>query len=335
MLPVASFSCLAKAFLNSRQKVGEGKLSYLMYWYHCWCEMSHLTGKEKVEEYILRPNLSRFCDSFTINRRDTKAIDDAVVEWKYLGWYNYSSGKQREVKRFLPEAVQFFEQVKSSGFEVPEDICRKFYHNTLDCEMSHLTGREVGGRRFYHSTSSSPFRWYHPLQQTKKEEQPKVFKGCTNIDVQSCFLSLYWHDMGGKGISGPAFHYLLNPLLKDDLHKKISQSFGEGDAKSLRNNLTQCNKNGHITMTGVQWYDDLHLFVVGHVRQWGREVLGWDYDECTPHKLFTFLELRLINRLIGCGTPVLRMHDGIIFKDVDIQSLKQRAAPHLVKVERW
>lgn len=334
MLPVASFSCLAKAFLNQR-KVGDGKLSYLMYWYHCWCETDNLTGIEE-EGCILRPNLKRAMTNFKITNGDyIKQIDDAVVEWKYLGWYNYSSGKQREVKRFLPEAVQFFEQVKSSGFEVPEDIRRKFYHNTLGFETDNLTGIVGGGRRFYHSTSSSPFRWYHPLQQTKKEEQPKVFKGCTNIDIQSCFLSLYWHDMGGKDLSGPEFHYLLNPLLKDDLHKKISESFGEGDAKSLRNNLTQCNKNGHITITGVQWYDDLHLFVVGHARQWGRDVLGWDYDECTPHKLFTFLELRLINRLIGCGTPVLRMHDGIIFKDVDIQSLKERAAPHLVKVERW
>lgn len=333
MFPAPSFISLAKAFLNQR-KVGEGKLSYLMYWYHCWCESSHLTGIEE-EGYIFRPNLSRFCDRFTINRRDTKAIDDVVVEWKYLGWYNYSSGKQREVKHFLPDAVKFFEEVKASGFEVPQDILRKFYHMTLDCESSHLTGIVGGGRRFYHSTSSSPFRWYHPLQQTKKEEQPKVFKGCTNIDIQSCFLSIYWHEMGGKDLSGPTFHYLLNPLFKDDLHKKIEGDFPHSDAKVLRNNLTQCNKNGHITLTGVQWYDDLHHFVVGHARQWGREILGWDYDECTPHLLFTFLELKLINKLIGCGTPVLRMHDGIIFKDVDIQSLKERAYPHLVKIERW
>jgi hypothetical protein len=338
MTSSASFSSLAKAFLNQR-KVGNGKLSYLMYWYHCWCETYHLTGIEREgreDIHILRPNALRFRERFTISGRDTKAIDDVVVEWKYVGWYNYSSGKQREVKRYLPAAIQFFEEVRASGFEVPEDIRRKFYHSTVDCETYHLAGMVVGGRRsFYHSTSSSPFRLYHPLQQTKKEVQPQVFKGCTNIDITSCFLSLYWHDMGGEVLSGPDYYYLLNPLLKDDLHKKIAESFGEGDAKSLRNNLTQTNKNGHITMTGVQWYDDLHHFVVGHARQWGREVLGWDYDECTPHKLFTFLELRLINRLIGCGTPVLRMHDGIIFKDVDIQSLKERAAPHLVKVERW
>jgi hypothetical protein len=338
MIPVSSFSSLAKAFLNSRQKVGNGKLSYLMYWYHCYCEMYNLMGRgreEREDIHIPRPNLSRFCDRFTISGRDTKAIDNVVVEWKYVGWYNYSSGKQREVKRFLPPAIQFFEEVRSSGFEIPEDILRKFYHSTLDCETIHLMGMGVGGsRRFYHSTSSSPFRLYHPLQQTKKEDQPQVFKGCTNIDITSCFLSLYWYDMGGKDLNGPEYYYLLNPNLKDDLHKKIAESF-EGDVKSFRNNLTQTNKNGHITMTGVKWYDDLHHFVVGHARQWGREVLGWDYDECTPHKLFTFLELRLINRLIGCGTLVLRMHDGIIFKDVDIQALKERATPYLVKVEKW
>ena len=346
MLPVASFSCLAKAFLNQR-KVGDGKLSYLMYWYNCWssyCETDNLVGigrEEREDIHIPRPNLKRAITNFKITNGDyIKQIDDAVVEWKYLGWYNYSSGKQREVKHFLPTAIQFFEEVKASGFEVPEDIRRKFYPDSLDCETYHLVGigKREDRRSYYHSTTSSPFRWYHPLQQTKKEEQPQVFKGCTNIDVTSCFLSLYWHDMGGKSLSGPDYHWMLNPLFKDELAQKIMADLkckNLKEAKDMRSNLTQCNKNSHITLTGAKWYDDLHHFVVGHARQWGRNVLGWDYDECTPHKLFTFLELRLINRLIGCGTPVLRMHDGIIFKNVDIQSLKERAYPHLIKVKQW
>jgi hypothetical protein len=227
MTSSASFSSLAKAFLHSRQKVGEGKLSYLMYWYHCWCETYHLVGivegkGEKEDVHIPRPSLKRFCDRFTINRRDTKAIDDVVVEWKYVGWYNYSSGRQREVKRYLPAAIQFFEEVRASGFEVPEDIRRKFYPDSLDCEMSHLVGR---GRReerrsYYHSTTSSPFRWYHPLQQTKKEVQPQVFKGCTNIDVTSCFLSLYWYEMGGKDLTGPEYHCCLIHFLKTTCTKR-------------------------------------------------------------------------------------------------------------------
>jgi hypothetical protein len=147
MTSSASFSSLAKAFLNQR-KVGNGKLSYLMYWYHCWCETYHLTGIEREgreDIHILRPNALRFRERFTISGRDTKAIDDVVVEWKYVGWYNYSSGKQREVKRYLPAAIQFFEEVRASGFEVPEDIRRKFYHSTVDCETYHLAGRG-GGR---------------------------------------------------------------------------------------------------------------------------------------------------------------------------------------------
>ena len=353
MTSSASFSSLAKAFLNQR-KVGDGKLSYLMYWYHCWCETDNIAGivegkGEKEDVHIPRPSLKRAITNLKITNGDyIQQIDSVVVEWKYKtpdtkfanGWYSYSSGRQREVKRYLPAAIQFFEEVRASGFEVPEDIRRKFYPDSLDCEMSHLVGR---GRReerrsYYHSTTSSPFRWYHPLQQTKKEVQPQVFKGCTNIDVTSCFLSLYWHDMGGKDLTGPEYHWLLNPHFKNELDQKIMIDLKCENikaAKDMRNNLTQCNTNGHVTMTGVQWYDDLHHFVVDNSRQWGKEVLRWDYDERTQHKLFTFLELRLINRLIGCGTPVLRMHDGIIFKDVDIQSLKQRAAPHLVKVERW
>ena len=355
MTSSAFISSKLKAFLNQRQ-VGAGKLSYFLYWYNCWlshCELIHLTGSGGVggEHHIPRPSALRarrgLCSS-----RDIKHLDERIVVWKYSGWYNYASGKQREVKAFKPEAVALFQSIKSTGYEIPADICRKFYHDALSCETSGIRARveelvpKVQGllarasgvvRNFYNNTVKSPFRWYHPLQNTKRELQPILFKGCTNIDVVSCWLSLYWFEMGGKDTRGPDFHFLLNPYLKADLEAKIVEDFKVSlkEAKMLRNNLTMCNKNGHVTQSRVEWYDELHKWVVSHVRSWAAENLPWKWHEITPYRVFTFLEMKLIDKLISYGDPLLRMHDGVIFSSVDAEALSSAAYPHKIKFERY
>ena len=342
MFPASFISSKLKPFLNQR-KVGVGKVFYFLYWYNCWlsyCETDYLMGRGmEVDGYsIPRPNFKRALSNLKINGQVISDIDDAIVDWKYCGWYHYSSGKQREVKAFKPEAIALFQEIRASGYQIPSDILRKFYHGTRDCETIHLMGRGMEVvRDFYNNTVKSPFRWYHPLQNTKKEEQPLVFKGCTNIDVTSCFLSLYWFDMGGKDVSGPDFHFLLNPHLKKDLEQKIATDFGVSpdDSKTIRNNLTSCNTNGHVVQTGIQWYDDLHNHIIQYVRGFGKTSLKWSPEEATPYLVFTFLEMKLMDKLIRCGNPVLRMHDGIIFSSVDEVLLRKEAHPHIIKKEQW
>jgi hypothetical protein len=104
------------------------------------------------------------------------------------------------------------------------------------------------------------------------------------------------------------------------------------EAKTIRTTLTSDYRNGHRYESGVAWFDALHDRILADVYQWARDN---GMRSPTAHKVFTHFEQTIVQRMLTAGDEALLMHDGIIFNEVDIQSLKASAAPHLLKIEQW
>lgn len=286
--------------------------------------------------------------------------------WKRGGAYNFVNGKQRELKRWTPAAHALFG--KWSHLPIPYEILRSLYRETRDIpsttssigislrgpeEMRHMidTNTDIDEdvyvdepsppvgigdfrRPFYHNTSSSPNRWYHPLQSLTTAQKKAAFRGHVNVDIVSCFTSIWWFELGGKDCTLQNA-WLLHPDHKAELYKLLMTDFSltsVEEAKALRVTLTSDYKNKHRVPTGIQWFDDLHDQILSDSYKWAHYN---NLQRPTVHKVFTYLEWKIIERMLTAGEEALLMHDGIIFKSVDLARLRKAAAPHKLSIERW
>jgi hypothetical protein len=127
----------------------------------------------------------------------------------------------------------------------------------------------------------------------------------------------------------------LDPQHKDELYRLLMEGFGlatVAEAKEKRTSLTSDYRNMHRIATGVAWFDALHDRILEDTYRWAREI---NLHRPTAHKVFTYLEWKIIEKLLDAGDEVLLMHDGIIFKECNVTRLKAAAAPHKLKIERW
>lgn len=276
--------------------------------------------------------------------------------WRGGGMWSYVNGKQREMKRWTPAAHALFG--KWLHLTPPAALQREFYQKTRDISLTlqqqmeegtmgddfDQTGAGTGldgyategwdNRLYYYGTGKSPNRWYHPLQNLTKRQKKAVWSGHWNVDIVGCFPSIWWHEMGGSDCTLPNAH-LLHPDHKDEFYKLLMRDFNLTDpaaAKALRVTLTSDYKNRHRYKSGVPWFDALHDRILEDTYEFAR-VHG--LTNPTAHKVFTWLEWCIIERMLEAGEEVLLMHDGIIFKTVDIRRLREAAAPHKLKIERW
>ena len=232
---------------------------------------------------------------------------------------------------------------------IPLDLLRKFFFATEDYPAIDRIRTAIDNnlalpavakwcRPFYHSTKLSPHRRYHYLQDLKTEAKRILFRGCINMDIVSCFQSLWWHELGGKAYSECTPNgWLLDPARKEKLHKKIAEDFGLDDPvdiKKMRQQLFSNYKNNHFISSGHVWYDTIRLKVVSDCERFACEVMGWEYPT-SCHRVFTYLEGVVIERVRSVGDEALLMHDGVIYWRVDVEKLREAALPHLVKVEQW
>lgn len=333
----ASIKDDVKASLRMQRKPRHLKV----FWYFMWCwkrdqgkvnttptsttidgTLTHWTTPRTV---ILKENLD-------MKDPDYAPWFDTFCVWRFGGAWNYVNGQVRQMKRWSDEADALFS--KWSHLEVPEDVECLFYPQTRP--ISHHLTTTIDGtlRSFYHTTVRSPHRWYHPLQNIPSEQQRQIFKGCINVDIVSCYASIWWHELGGKDCDLDRA-WLLNPQHKDEMYRILMRDFNlktTEEAKTVRTTLTSDYRNGHRYETGVQWFDALHDRILEDVYRWAREN-GMRHP--TAHKVFTHFEQTVVQRMLTAGDEKLLMHDGVIFSDVDIKTLKDAAAPHIVKIEQW
>lgn len=340
----ASIKCDVKASLRMQRKPRHLKV----FWYFLWCwkrdqgkiynpatkattidgRLTHMTTPRTV---ILKDNLKMI-------EPDYAPWFDTFCVWRLGGAWNYVNGQVRQMKRWSDEADALFS--KWSHLKVPYDIEMLFYPSargtthhlttTIDGRLTH----EGSVRPFYNNTVNSPHRWYHPLQNMPSELQRQIFKGCVNTDIVSCYASIWWHELGGKDCDLERA-WLLNPMHKDEMYRILMRDFNLStteEAKTLRTTLTSDYRNGHRYTSGVEWFDALHDRILEDVYRWAKDN-GMRHP--TAHKVFTHFEATIVQRMVTAGDEVLLMHDGVVFSDVDVQALKDAAAPHIIKIEQW
>jgi hypothetical protein len=224
---------------------------------------------------------------------------------------------------------------------VPEVVNRLYQFQTRDMKkkinitsINSTLRASALGRGYYHRTRNS-YRWYHEAQNLTTVQKREVFRGHFNIDIVSCFPSIWWYDLQGYDCELQNAE-LLFPEHRLELLRIIKRDFNIEDdkrAKQIRTKLTS-SKRHKTEKTGVQWFDNLREHIIEKAKKWGEHNLP-EGIKLTVHNVFTYLEAQIVERLLEAGEEALLMHDGIIFSELDRKKLHGKAWPHQVKIERW
>jgi len=327
----ASIKCDVKAALRMQRKPRHLKLFYYFLW--CYKQTTITSTIDNTLARLRAPDTTIIQQNMKMKEPDYEFWFSTFCEWRWGGAWNYVGGKQRELKRWTSAAHDLFG--KWSHLEIPYEIERLFYRETRDTSTNlPPTIDNTLARPFYHNTVSSPNRWYHPLQNLTTEQKKSAFRGCVNVDIVSCYTSIWWFEMGGRDCDLKHAH-LMHPDHKGEFYKLLMSDFGlltVEEAKALRVTLTADYKNGHRYSSGVEWFDALHDRILEDTYEFARV---HNLTKPNAHKVFTWLEWTIIERMLECGDEVMLMHDGIIFKAVDYTRLRAAAAPHKLSIERW
>ena len=162
-----------------------------------------------------------------------------------------------------------------------------------------------------------------------------MFRGAFNVDIISCFTSIWWYDLQGYDCELENAE-LLHPEHKMRLLEVIKRDFNVSDnviAKRIRTKLTSSKRHAN-EKTGVVWFDNLREHIIEKTLMWGEHNLPEDII-MTVHNVFTYLEWQIVERLLEAGEEALLIHDGIIFSELDKKKLIGKAWPHQIKIERW
>jgi hypothetical protein len=279
---------------------------------------------------LLAPSTEVIKNKLGVHTKDYDKYFDAFVIWKCKTSSSFQ-GRARTINGWTSGAENLFN--KYADLKIPSYIERLFHHQTRDTTNTASIGWSLS-KPFYYRTKKS-YRWYHPDQNISTAEKKKIFRGCFNIDIVSCFSSIWWHELGGYDCELENAQWL-NPEHKDYFLSIIKRDFHVYDderAKRIRSKLFS-KKRHHTEKTGVIWYDNLREHIIEKATSWGEHNLPEDIM-LTVHNVFTYLEWQVVERCLQAGKEALLIHDGIIFSELDVKKAAYLASPHKLKVEKW
>lgn len=242
--------------------------------------------------------------------------------------------KCRKITKWSASFIKLMEQTK--GIKIPKDFYQKFYWNSIDIEQSELehlrevynkyintnSGYSFASLELYHNTPNSSWRWYHFLQTLSRCQKLTMFEGMWDIDINSCFSSIAYHELG-------ITDERLNPALKEDFRQWVMKECGV-EYKEAKQIISRLFTGKHTKYNKYPWYDQLFNKINKAV--WAEcKRLSTVYPKCqwNHHQYFTFMEQGIINKILPVVILVLRMHDGLICKDKpDLDEINRLAAPH-------
>ena len=124
---------------------------------------------------------------------------------------------------------------------------------------------------YYHSTQTSSFRLYHPLQTLKKSDKAQAFKGMYDVDLESCFSSICYYELGIKDER-------LNPHLKEDFRRWVMKNQGV-DYHTSKQIISRLFTGQHTQYNKIPWFNNLFNTINKAVfKQLNR--LKAEYPEC-------------------------------------------------------
>lgn len=252
----------------------------------------------------------------TFKQTDTNPIESirGILSNDYTPGY-----RCRIIESWKPVAQQLFDKFVELNVTIPKSHWEKCRNKVEDVSKDLLPYLQPGHVTYYRNTSGSPFRLYHEVQNVKKEERNKMFSGCLDLDIVSCFGSIWWHDLEGKRLNLE----LLNPENSDALKTQLREWFpGKSDKQIKEKRSTLFS--GRLTYPPKTPFDYLQKTIEEHVSDWtGNKYIN-------HHKLYTQREQGLMNRIYATTQPILKIHDGAILNpDTKIDS--DILSPHKIK----
>jgi len=252
----------------------------------------------------------------TFKQTDTNPMDTNSVS---LSSHYVPGYRCRVIKSWKPVAQQLFDKFVELNITIPKSHWERLGNKVEDVSNDLLPYLQPGHVTYYRNTVESPFRLYHEVQNVKKEERNKMFAGCLDLDIVSCFGSIWWHDLEGKRLNLE----LLNPQNSVALMTQLKTWFPGKSDKQLKEKRSTLF-SGRLTYPPVTPFDYLQKTVEEHVS----DLTGNKY--VNHHKLYTEKEQGLMNRIYATTQPILKIHDGAILNpetqiDTDILS------PHRIK----
>lgn len=216
---------------------------------------------------------------------------------------------------------------KTKNINIPQDFFKKIYWNILEIKSNELNIlRRVFKDRsvapVYNNTKTSSFRWYIDLQQLSREEKIERFNGMFDIDIDSCFSSIAYHNLGIKDER-------LNPAFKDGFRNWVMNDL-DVDYKEAKTIICRLFSGKHTKYNKIEWYDSLFCRINKAVKE-QIKILKVEYPDIvwSNHQYFTYMEQQIINKVLPHTNLVLRMHDGLITdKEPDMDIINKAAFPH-------
>ena len=285
--------------------------------------------------HYTKPNEMPFVATSVLQRRFK--ISSAKYKKYFDGWVGKFCGRPvkglqcRYIETWTPQFIQLMNETKS--ISIPRTFFKELCYQTKSINKQLLSIINNNNTPFsspftdyYHNTKDSPFRWYHAAQGLTKQQKRQLFGGCYDIDIESCFSSIAYHDL-------KIHDDRLRPENKKYLRAAIMRDFRCDEPKS-KQWVSILFSQPYKHSWGVKWFDQLHKLVTAHVDAWIQNNSSWAPDGgWSYHKVFTFMEQRIMNKIITEDNLVLRMHDGCIMKEIP-HNLHQAVMPHKVSVMR-
>lgn len=314
-------------------------LDVFFYFLWCWRKQQGLINKTKTASIgntlrrrstdLIAPSTEVIQKKLGMSIKDYDKYFDAFVIWRNKTSSSFQ-GRARTISGWTPGAIELFN--KCADLKIPEETERLFYLQTRDTNTASIGSTLTRG--FYHRTRNS-FRWYHPDQAITTAEKKQIFRNHFNIDIVSCFSSIWWHELGGWDcqLKNAEWLHTDHRLYFLEVIKRDFKITDNAQAKRIRSKLFS-KKRHHTENTGVEWFDTLREHIIQKSLTWGKHNLP-EGIKLTVHNVFTYLEWQVIERCLQAGKEALLMHDGVIFSELDIHKAHQLASPYKLKVEQW
>lgn len=243
--------------------------------------------------------------------------------------------KCKKIISWTPSFISLMDKTKD--VEIPYSFFEKMYWQTMRVEKENLEimKKAFADRKdlsqkvecFYKRTENSSFRWYNAIQNTTKEEKAKYFKGFYDVDIESCFSSICYHEL-------KIDDERLNPQLKNEFRQWVSEKL-DVDLTEAKQIISRLFTGTYTKYNKIDWYDELFQRINKAVyKEIDKLKISHPDIKWTHHQFFTYKEQEIIEKIIPNVDLLLRMHDGVIIKNKpDMDMLRQITYPHLLSVK--
>jgi len=264
-----------------------------------------------------------------------KPYFDAWIE-DFVG--NPIKGKMCRYVKWSPIFIKLM--ADTAHYSIPKSFIKKVAYKTIDMNKEQIEMlRRIHNNNnhtisstltdFYHSTQTSSFRLYHPLQTLKREEKKQAFKDMYDVDIDSCFSSICYHELGIKDER-------LNPALKQEFRSWVQKELGLDSIQEAKEVVSRLFTGQHTQYNQYPWFNQLFNRINDAVwkeiksLQQSHPEIQWSH-----HQYFTHMEQRLIDKVLPECNLVLRMHDGFITGSMpNMDEINRLAYPHRFSLQK-